>query len=112
MSRVHSLVRAHSPSHTTEELLGRMLAQMESLAFSFNGLKRENDNRRQEISKLTKKVGCSGKVETDRETTQRQYVTNDSLSKEEQEHKQAQGNSRFRNENIYAETNVRFPVPS
>ena len=70
MSRVHSPVWAKSPSHTTEELLGRMLAQMESLTFSFNTLKRENENRIEEISKLAKKVGCSGEVEIDKETTQ------------------------------------------
>ena len=102
MSRVHSLVRAKSPSHTTEELLGRMLAQMKSLTFSFNMLKRENDNRIEEIYKLAKKVGCSGEVETDKETTQRQEVTNETT----------QENLRFRNESIYAESNVRFPVPS
>ena len=83
MSRVQSPVRAYFPFHTTEELLGRMLAQMESLTISFNMLKKENDNRIEEISKLAKKVGCSGEVETDRETTQRQEVTNDSSSKEE-----------------------------
>ena len=75
-------------------------------------LKRENDNRIQEISKLAKKVGCLGEVETDRETTQRQEVTNDSSSEEEQENKQTQKNLRFRNEKIYAEPNVRFPAPS
>ena len=82
MSRVHSPVRVQSPSHTTEELLGQMLAQMESLTFSLNMLKRKNDNRIEEISKLIKKVGCSGEVETDWETTQRQEVTNDSSSEE------------------------------
>ena len=112
MSKVHSTVRAKSPFHTTEELLGRMLAQMESLTFSFNTLKRQNENRIEEISKLAKKVGCSGEVETDKETTQRQDVTNDSSSEGEQENRQAQENLRFRNENIYAEPNVRFPVPS
>ena len=75
-------------------------------------LKRENDNRIKEIFKLAKKVGCSGEVETDRDTTQRQEVTNDSSSEEEQENYQAQKNLRFRNENIYAEPIVRFPVPS
>ena len=74
-------------------------------------LERENEKRIEEISKLAKKIGCSGEVETDRETTQRQEVTNDSSSEEEQENKQAQENLRFRNENIYAEPNVRFPVP-
>ena len=102
MSKVHSTVRAKSPFHTTEELLGRMLAQMESLTFSFNTLKRQNENRIEEISKLAKKVGCSGEVETDKETTQRQDVTNDSSSEGEQENRQAQENLRFRNENIYA----------
>ena len=92
MSGVQSPVRAQSPSHTMEELLGRMLAAMESFSISFNMFKRENDNRIEEISKLTKKVGCSGEVETDRETTQRQEVTNDSSSEEEQEDKQAQDN--------------------
>ena len=85
---------------------------MESLTFSFNTLKRENENRIEEISKLPKKVGCSGEVETDKETTQRQDVTNDSSSEGEQENRQAQENLRFRNENTYAEPNVRFPVPS
>ena len=75
-------------------------------------LKRENDNRIEEISKLAKKVGCSGEVETDRETTQRQEVTNDSSSEGGPENKQAQENLRFRNENIYAEPSVRFPFPS
>ena len=62
---------------------------MESLTFSFNMLKRENDNRIEEISKLAKKVGYSGEVETDRETTLRQEVTNDSSSEEGQENKHA-----------------------
>ena len=44
--------------------------------------------------------------------TQRQDVTNDSSSEGEQENRQAQENLRFRNENNYAEPNVRFPVPS
>ena len=64
------------------------------------------------MSKLAKKVGCSEEVETDRETTRPQEVTNNSSSEEEQENKQAQDNLRFRNDNIYAEPNVRFPVPS
>ena len=89
-----------------------MLTQMESLTISFNMLKRENDNRIEEISKLAKKVGYSREGETDRETTQRQEVTNDSSSEEKQEDKQAQENSRLRNENISAEPNVQFPVPS
>ena len=57
-------------------------------------LKRENDNRIEEISKLAKKVGCRGEVETDRETTQRQEVTNDSSSEEGRKNKHAQGNIR------------------
>ena len=89
-----------------------MLAQMESLTFSFNTLKRENENRIEEISKLAKKVGCSGGVETDKETKQRKDVMNYSSSEGEQENRQAQENVRVRNENIYAESNVRFPVPS
>ena len=112
MSKIQSPVRAQSPSHTTEELLGRMLAQMESFTIPFNMLKRENDNRIEEISQLAMKVSCSGDVETDRETTQRQKVTNDSSSEEKQECKQAQENLRLRNENIYAESDVRFPVSS
>ena len=85
---------------------------MESLTSSFNMLKRENDNRIEEVSKLAQKVGCSGEVEIDMETTQRQEVTNDSSSEEGQENKHAQENLRFRNENTYAEPNVRFPAPS
>ena len=60
MSRVHLPIRAQSPSHTTKEFLGRMHAQMEFVTFSFNILKRENDNRIEETSKLGMKVGCSG----------------------------------------------------
>ena len=89
-----------------------MLAQIESLTFSFKTLKRKNQNRIEEISSLVKKVGCSGEVETDKETTERQDVTNDSSSEGEQENRQAQANLRFRSENIDAEPNVRFPVPS
>ena len=37
---------------------------------------------------------------------------NYSSSEGEQENRQAQENVRVRNENIYAESNVRFPVPS
>ena len=59
MSRVQSPVRAQSPSHTTEELLGRMLAQIKSLTY-FYMLKRENDNIIEKIPKLAQKVGCSG----------------------------------------------------
>ena len=36
-------------------------------------LKRENDNRIEEIFKLAKKVGCSGEVEKDRETQINSY---------------------------------------
>ena len=39
-------------------------------------------------------------METDRETTERQEVSNDSSSEEEQEDKQERENLRFRNENI------------
>ena len=58
------------------------------------------------------KVGCSGEVETDRETTQRLEVTNDSSSEEERKDKQAQENLRLRTENIITQPSVRFPVPS
>ena len=44
--------------------------------------------------------------------TQRPELTNDSSSEEERQEKQAQENLRFRNENIYAESNVRLHVPS
>ena len=43
---------------------------------------------------------------------QQPELTNDSLSEEEQEKRQAQENLRFRNENIYNQPPVRFPVPS
>ena len=46
-----------------------MIAQMESLTISFNMLNRENDNRIEKISKLAKKVGWSGEVETGSTTT-------------------------------------------
>ena len=59
MFRVQSPTRGQSPPQTKEEMLGRMMAQMEALTISFNALMRENDNRVQEISKLAKKVGCS-----------------------------------------------------
>ena len=79
---------------------------------NINTLKRENENRIEEISKPAKKIGCSEEVETDKKTTQRQDVTNDTSSEGEQENRQAEENLRFKNENIYAEPNVRFPVPS
>ena len=104
MSRAQSPVRTQSPSHTTEELLGRMLAQMESLTFSFNTLKRENDNRIDEISKLAKKIGCSGEVETDKETRQPE-ITNDSSSENEAEDQRIQ-------ENSSARFSARFPAPT
>ena len=97
MYRVQPPARVQFPSHATGELLRRMPTQMESLTISFNMLRRANDNRIEEISKLAVKVGCSGEVETDREMTQRLEVTNDSSSEEEREDKQVQENLRFRN---------------
>ena len=67
MSRAQFPVRAKSPARSTEELLSCMLSTIEALTISFNVLKRENENRIEEISKLTKKVGCSGEIETDKE---------------------------------------------
>ena len=77
-----------------------MLAQMESLTISFNSLRRKNDNRIEEISKLAKKVGCSGEVETDKEARQPKF-TNDSSTEEELENKQMRENFSVQNENIY-----------
>ena len=60
--------RAQSPSHlTTDELLTRVLSQMETLTNAVNSLKKENDNRIEEISQLARKIGCSAEVETDKE---------------------------------------------
>ena len=112
MSRAQSPVRAKSPARSTEELLSRMLSQIEALTISFNALKHENENRIEEISKLAKKVGCSGEIETDKENVQQPELTNDFLSEEEQEERQAQENLRLRNENVYNQPPVRFPVPS
>ena len=58
-----------------------MLVQTESLTISFNILRRENDNRIEEISKLAKKVGFSGGVETDKEAREPEF-TNDSFKEE------------------------------
>ena len=112
MSRAQSPTKGQSPPHTTEEMLGRMMAQMEALTISFNALMRENDNRIEEISKLAKKVGCSGEIKTDKENIDRPEETNDSSSKKDQEEKQAQENLRLRNEKIFTQSSVRFPAPS
>ena len=71
MYRAQSLVRAPSPSRSTDELLGRVLNQMEALTISFTALKRENENRIKEIFKLSKKIGGAGTVETDNEFQRR-----------------------------------------
>ena len=41
---------------------------------------RENDNRIEEISKLAKKAGCSGEIETDKKNVAQPEDTNDSSS--------------------------------
>ena len=66
-------------------MLGRMMAQMEVLTISFDALMRENDNRIEEISKLAKKVGCSGEIETDKENVDQPEGTNDSSSEVDHE---------------------------
>ena len=104
MSRAQSPTRAQFPSSTTEEMLGRLMTQMESLAISFNVLKKENDNRIEEISKLAIKIGCSGEVETDKETRQPE-ITNDSSSENEAEDQRIQ-------ENRSARLSARFPAPT
>ena len=80
MSRTQSPVRVQSPSLSMEELLSRMLTQIKALAISFGALKRENKNRVEEISKLAKKVGFSGEIETDKENVKQPEETNDSSS--------------------------------
>ena len=112
MSRAQSPTRGQSPPRTTEKMLGRMMAQMEALTILFNALIRENDNRIEEISKLAKKVGCSGEIETGKENVDQPEETKDSSSEVDQEQKQAQENLRLRNEKIFTQPSVRFPVPS
>ena len=69
MSRAQSPVRAQSPSYTTDELLVRVLHQLKTLTISFNALKKENENRIDEISRLSKKLGGAGTVEKDSESS-------------------------------------------
>ena len=69
--RAQSPIRTQSPSQlTTDELLTRVLSQMETLTNAFNSLKKENDNRIEGISQLARKVGCSAEVDTDKEAPQ------------------------------------------
>ena len=52
MSRAQSPTRGQSPLNTTnEELLARVLNQMEVMTISFNTLKKENENRIEERRK-------------------------------------------------------------
>ena len=82
MSRAQLPVRAPSP-RSTDELLGRVLNQMEALTISFTALKRENENRIKEISKLSKKIGGAGTVEADNKFQRRLEVTDDHSTDEE-----------------------------
>ena len=51
--RAQSPTRTQSPSHLpTDELLTRVLSQIETLTNAFNSLKKKNDNRIEEISQL------------------------------------------------------------
>ena len=73
--RAQSPKRTQSPSHlTTNELLTKVLSQMETLTNAFNSLKKENDNRIEEISQLARKIGCSVEVETDKEAPQLEII--------------------------------------
>ena len=104
MSRAQSPVRAPSPSRSTDELLGRVLNQMEALTISFTALKRENENRIKEISKLSKKIGGVGTVETDNEFQRRREVTDDHSTDEEIPERQ---------ENIYVQPQfTQVPLPT
>ena len=103
MSRAQSSVRAPSPFRSTDELLGRVLNQMEALTISFTALKRENENRIKEISKLSKKIGGAGTVETDNEFQRRLEVTDDQSTDEEIPERQ---------ENIYVQPQfMQVPLP-
>ena len=108
MSRAQSPVRAQSPSYTTDELLVRVLSQMETLTISFNALKNENENRIDEISRLSKKLGGAGTVETDSEFQQRPEATDDHSSVEEKTF-QRKETFRPRQENIYGQSQF-FPT--
>ena len=76
-----------------------MLAQMQFLTILFNTLRRENDNRIEEISKLAKKVGCSGEVKTIKEARQPEF-TNDYSAEEELENKKMPENFSVKYGNI------------
>ena len=69
---------------TTDELLTRVLSQIGTITNAFNSLKKENDNRIEEISELAKKIGCSAEVETDKEAPQLE-ITKDTTDGEQED---------------------------
>ena len=72
-------------------------------------MKKENENRIEEISKLSKKIGGSGTVETDNEFQQRLEVTDHSTDEEIPESK---GNFE-RQEKIYVQPQfMQVPIPT
>ena len=82
--RAQSPTRTQSPNHlTTDELLTRVLSQMETLTNAFNSLKKENYNRIEEISQLARKIGCSAEVETDKEALQLEIIQDTSDGEQE-----------------------------
>ena len=100
MSRAQSPARGQSPLNTTtEELLARVLNQMEVMTISFNTLKKENENRIEEISRISQKLGGAGTVETDNEAKKHE-ITDDKSSDEEVEEPRWKPS---KNENIYVQ---------
>ena len=62
-SRAQSPV--HSQSITTSELLAQLMVKVNAITICQNILRRENENRMEELSKLAKNLGYSGEMVTD-----------------------------------------------
>ena len=82
---------------------------MEAITLSLNSLRKENDNRVEEISKLAQRVGCTGEIETDRDGVNLGF-TNDSSTDDEEV--QAQERIRERNEQISQRLKQRHHLPT
>ena len=94
MSRTQSPTLIDPPSNMSmERMLGDILTKLQSIEISQNYLKRENENRVKEMSKLVKKLGYSGEVETDNDV-RRSEITNDSSTDDEALEKPQMENSR------------------
>ena len=110
MSRAQSPTGTRSPLHpSSEDLMTKLLTQMDAITLSLDSLRKGNVNRVEEISKLAQRVGCTGEIETDKDGVNPR-ITNGSSTDDEEV--QAQERIGGRNEQISDRFKQRYRLPT